>query len=78
MVNMPRKAKRKKRGVLKNGWDLMPKDTLKDQVKEHFPLYIQDSSMYVSIHDIKLALISKDHKLTSLQLDRLSKILSYN
>jgi hypothetical protein len=30
MVNMPCKAKRKKRGVLKNGWDLMPKDTLKD------------------------------------------------
>jgi hypothetical protein len=28
------------RSVLKNGWDLMPKDTLKDQVKEHSPFYI--------------------------------------
>jgi hypothetical protein len=36
MMKMPRKEKekkdekKKKKGVLKNGWDLMPKDTLKD------------------------------------------------
>lgn len=48
------------KSVLKNGWDLMPKDTLKEQVKEHSPFYIQDSSsMYVSIHDIKPSPYSK-------------------